>query len=288
MSTAFAKFREKATASDSVYLRPGEIDGTIKVRFIPWILKGKLVPIHFYYEGWAAPAKKNDKPKCIRLPFNEEGLYDADEDIVWHKGDYGIQKPAPAFVGVIANLTDKKIQIVSGTQKGLVGPLSEFCDPDSERYVKNWSLVDIIITRDPKTKKFTVEREKLDRDEAEIPWLENEIEGFHFTMKDYLNGEKTPEGEGDTYRDVLNMIGDRPEKEEKDKKEFDEVRDWGNVTTPKGRILRQCTLEELTTMKETLEKSKKFDPKNELYRAILSGIKANEQPPFEEEDETGI
>lgn len=283
--SGFAKFREKAAASDSVYLRPAEIDGSVKLRVIPWILGRALVPIGFYYEGWHdVKTKGKTESKPIRFPINEDtGEPDGDLDsIEWTTGKFGVQRPKGAFVCVVANMKAQKIQIFSGTQKTLVGPLSALLDPNDDLYIKDWSAYELIITKDEKTDKFTINREKLDKEDRGYPkWFEAAMSEFHFKMQDYLDCEKTAEGEGDTWEDVKNFHGDKPDEEEP-KRDFEIVKDWGDVKTPKGKILRQCTLEELKNMKAILDKNPKNKGTN-LYNAILSGIKANDQPEFEPE-----
>lgn len=284
MSNAFAKFREKATASENAFLRLGEIDGTIPLRVIPWLHQNKITPIHFYYEGWVEPEKKGDSNKPIRFEFNHEGGYDADEDTHWARGDYGLNTPVGAFVFVALNEKTQRVNIISGVQKTLLGPLSEFCDPDSDRYVKNWSSYKLLITRDKKSKKFTIEREKLDEKDRVLPkWATAALEDFHFSMENYMASEKTPEGEGTTYRDVLDVSGDQISEADKEA-DSGLVEGWGDVTTSKGVALRKCTLEELKTFKSILDKKPNYDKGQLLYRAILSGIKANEQPDFLEEE----
>lgn len=286
MSSAFSAFRKKTAQVDCVYLKPKEIDGTIKIRVLPWILSRSLTNIHFYYEGWHDIKEKGkDVSKCIRFPFNEDGGYDVDDDVKWSRGDYGVQKPKGAFVCVILNMTEEKVQIFSGTQKTLLGPLGEFCDPEADRYIENWMDYSLILTKDKNTDKFTVEREQLKK--SDLPdWAIQSLEDFHFDMDDYMACQKTPEGQGKTWNDVQDLIGDRPHQGEKSneepKSDFEEVKNWGDVKTPKGKILRQCALEELQNMQKILDKKETTDKNGVLYRAILTGIKANEQPAFDE------
>jgi hypothetical protein len=287
--SAFSKFKQKAAASDSIYLRAADIEEgkTIKGRVIPWLLKNKITPIHFYYEGWVEGDKKGDKAKSVRFAFNDEGGPDCDlDEYKWAEGDYGFQTPVGAFVFVFLNETDEKIQVFSGTQKTILGPLSDYFDPDSDRHIKDWTAYQFLFTK--KNKKFTIEREKLDKEDRGYPkWFDVATRDFHFTLDDYLKGRKTPEGEGHTYRDVLDMLGDKPQEQEVTESEFtaQEMASWGDVTTPKGSRLSVFPYEKLVDMRQQLD-AKNFDKKNKLYRAILCGIKANEPPPFETEETT--
>jgi hypothetical protein len=73
---------------------------------------------------------------------------------------------------VVADFETEKVRILSGTQKTLLGPLSDLCDDESKRFIKDWSAYNILITRDAKSEKFTVEREKLDQEDRAFPkWL---------------------------------------------------------------------------------------------------------------------
>ena len=289
MNAGFNKFREKATATDSVYLKPSEIEGSIKIRVIPWILGKTLVPIQFYYEGWHdvknAKTKKNDS-KPIRFGINGEGEPDGDlDEYQWSEGKFGIQRPKAAFVCVVANMKLQKIQVFSGTQKTLVGPLSALLDSSDDLYIKDWSAYELIIVKDEKTDKFTINREKLDKEDRAYPkWFEAAMSEFHFKMEDYLNCEKTPEGEGHTYRDVMDMVGDKPEEVNESEFTTQEMATWGDFTTPKGSRLSMFPYEKLVDMKKKLEEMKNFDNNSKLYRAILCGIKANEPPKFEREE----
>lgn len=301
-NSAFAKFKHKAAASEGVFLRPSEIKDTQAFRVIPWVHNKKITPIHFFYEGWVAGAKAKDKAKPVRFEINDEGGYDADEDIVWARGDFGLQKPKPCFAFVVADFETEKVRILSGTQKTLLGPLSDLCDDESKRFIKDWSAYNILITRDAKTEKFTVEREKLDQEDRGFPkWLTDELEEFEFSLDLFMKGEKMEEGDGLKYRDILDMIGDKPSettretsetkedrKTENKQESFEVVQDWVKVTTPKGVILGKCTKEELLEMRDILDRSKKTDKEGRLYRSILTGIlaynKEDGDAGFEDDD----
>ena len=301
-NSAFAKFKQKASASEGVFLRPSEIKDTQAFRVLPWVHNKKITPIHFFYEGWVAGEKAKDKPKPIRFEINDEGGYDADEDIVWARGDFGLQKPRPCFAAVVADFETEKVRIISGNQKTLLGPISDLCDDESKRFIKDWMAYNILITRDAKTEKFTVEREKLDQEDRDFPkWLTDELEEFEFSFDLFMKCEKMEEGDGFKYRNILDMIGDAPrettrethqttrEQEKPSTQElFQVVPDWAKVETPKGKLLGKCTKEELLEMRDILDKSKKTDKEGRLYRSILTGILAYQQedgdPGFEEDD----
>jgi hypothetical protein len=46
--------------------------------------------------GWLEKKQKT-KQSRVRFEINDEGGYDADEDIVWARGDFGLQKPKPCI-----------------------------------------------------------------------------------------------------------------------------------------------------------------------------------------------
>ncbi len=310
--SGFAKFKEKASAGGGKYLKPGDIKDTQEFRIIPWLFKKAVTPILFYYEGWMAPHGPKDNSKPIRFEMNEDGEYDCDEDIEWADGKYGIQKPQASLVCIVADYETQSVRVLSGNQKGIMLPFMDFYDPESKKYIKDWSAYKILITNTKKDKKssFTIEREKLDQEDRAYPkWLNDALKDFDFSLDDYMRCEKTEEGEGDTYADVLNALGDKPSRTEKQTEQpkkkktddeerskpdsFEVVADWAKVVTQKGVVLGQATESELKAMKEILDGKAKYDKGQLLYRAICSGILAHAKedgdPAFESEvDEDGF
>lgn len=302
--SGFAKFKEKALASEGIFMRPSDIKGTVRVRVIPWLYDNKVTNVLFYYEGWEDKGK-GKKPKCVRFEMNEDGEYDDPGDIQWNKGDFGVQSPSPAFACIVADIKNKSIHVLSGTQKTLLGPLSDFFPPDgegdSERIIKNPKNYDILITKPEKDKKFTVEREKLDEEDRVYPqWLVDALDDFKFSLESYMASEKSEEGEGTSYQDVLDMIGDAPsivedkpttkkgkaKAEPKGKVDDKFIKDWATVKTTAGTVLGTCTEDKLKEMKEYLDTHKKTD--SMLYDAICSGLKefaSQTAVPLEDEED---
>ena len=172
MNAGFKAFKEKANAGGGKYLKPKDIKGSQTFRIIPWLFRKAISPILFYYEGWVEGETKKDKPHTIRFEINSDGGYDSDEDITWAKGDYGLQTPKPAFAMVVADYETNSVRVLSGTQKTLIGPLSEFLDDESKLFIKDWNAYEIIITKDDKTDKFSITREKLDQEDRKYPkWI---------------------------------------------------------------------------------------------------------------------
>lgn len=302
--SGFSKFKEKASAGGGKYLKPGDIKDTQEFRIIPWIFKKTITPILFYYEGWIAPKGPKDNSKPIRFEFNEDGEYSCDEDIEWADGKFGIQKPQASLVCIIADYETESVRVLSGNQKGIMLPFMDFYDPESKKYIKDWSAYKILITNTKKEKKsnFTVEREKLDPEDRAYPkWLNDALRDFDFSLDDYMRCEKTEEGEGDTYKDVLDLIGDKPSRQTEERKtkkntddqerspsdSFEVVADWAKVVTPNGVVLGKATEEKLKDMKSVLDGKAKYDKSQLLYRAICSGILAHAkeegEPDFESE-----
>lgn len=303
--SGFSKFKEKASAGGGKYLKPGDIKDTQEFRIIPWLFKKAVTPILFYYEGWKAPEKAKDNAKCVRFEMNENGEYDCDEDIEWAEGKFGLQTPSATFVCIVADFATQSVRVLSGNQKGLIVPLMDFYDPESKKYIKDWSAYKILITNKKKAdgkSSFTVEREKLDQEDRAYPkWLLDALKGFDFSLNDYIVCEKTEEGEGDTYKDVLDLIGDKPSRQTEERQtkkntddqerspsdSFEVVADWAKVVTPNGVVLGKATEEKLKDMKSVLDGKAKYDKSQLLYRAICSGILAHAkeegEPDFESE-----
>ena len=290
-NSAFAKFRDKATAPEGIYMKPSEIIDTQRFKVIPWLYKGLVKPIHFFFEGWVTTGKKikgKDEAKPIRFDFNNEGGYDEPEDIEWARGDYGIQKPKPTFAAVVADFKTETIRVLSGSQKTLLGPLSDYCFDESEKYVKNWNAFDILITRNVKTEKFTsVERDPLEKEDQKYPkWLTDALEEFQFSLDAFMACEKTEKGEGTTYQDVIDARGVVPTKDEVfDKPKSNYIPEWGETKTQKGTLLSTQTEEQLKKMKEFLDEKGKTD--SMLYHSICSGLSdfAKQREPRLEDSE---
>lgn len=272
---AFKRFASKATESESIFLRPSDIEGTHRIRIIPWLYSGNPEHIHFFYEGWkeiSEQGRKGSKP--VRIEINEEGEYDLDDEIKWAKSEFGgIQRPVPCFVCVVADYSSKSIKILSGTQKTILGPLTDMVNPEKERFVKNWNKVELLITKDEKGRKFTVERDKLDDDEMP-DWMKSCLEDFNFDMDMFMRCEKQTEEDGIKYEDVLKELNiPHQETEDKSKQHPDNyIEGWENVKTPQGKRLGDCSEEQLKEFLEVLNKNKNTDKKGKLYLAICSGI----------------
>ncbi len=294
---AAAKFRATALSTEGIYLRPSDIVGTERFKVIPWIVNNKITPIHIFFEGWIATGKQVRGPngmkpetKPIRFNVNDEGGYDADPDTQWARGEYGTQTPKGCFVMIVAALKSKSIKVFSGTQKTLLGPIFEYTDPNSEKFVKNWKAFDLLVTRDKKTEKFDVERSPLEPEEREYPdWLKDALHDFSFSMDAFMECQKQDDADYKTlYSDVLDMLGDtvdpEPKKQAKQGSKpkpsqsddsFEIVANWTDVVTPNGVTLGKCSEEDLIKFKEILDKKPKTDKSGLLYRAIRSGILAH-------------
>lgn len=271
MTPGMKKFMERATSAESVYLKASEITDTRRFRVIPWINEGRIIPINFFYEGWEEtvdPKTKKKASKPIRLKIDEtttNGYEEPDHEVIWAKGDYGIQRPHPCFCMIVADYETKSIKIFSGTQKTIIGYLGEYIDEEKEKFIKNWNKFELLVTKN-KDKKFSIERDKLDSEEMP-KWIIEALEEFRFSYDKFLACEKTEDGEGDSWEEFQKHVEDVP----KNIESFEPVENWKEVKTPNGTILGTMSLVKLRDALNYL-KSKNIGSENKLYRAIYTGI----------------
>lgn len=270
MTQGMQKFTERATSSESVYLKASEITDTRRLRVIPWISDEKIIPIKFFYEGWeevidVKTKKKTSKP--IRLKIDDtsaSGYEEPSHDVTWARGDYGIQKPQPCFCMIVADYESESIKIFSGTQKTIIAYLLEYIDEQKEKFIKNWNKFELLITKN-RDKKFSIERDKLDSEEMP-KWITDALEDFRFSYEKFLACEKLEEGDGYSWSDFHKHVDDTPRVES-----FEPVENWTEIKTPNGTQLGDMSLENLREAVNYL-KSKNIGSENKLYRAIYTGI----------------
>lgn len=271
MTLGMKKFMERATSSESVYLKASEITDTRRFRVIPWIYEGRIIPINFFYEGWEEtvdPKTKKKASKPIRLKIDEtttNGYEEPDHEVIWAKGDYGIQRPHPCFCMIVADYETKSIKVFSGTQKTIIGYLGEYIDEEKEKFIKNWNKFELLVTKN-KDKKFSIERDKLDSEEMP-KWIKEALEDFRFSYDKFLACEKTEEGDGDSWEEFQKNVEDVS----KNIESFEPVENWKEIKTPNGTLLGTMSLEKLRDAINYL-KSKSIGSENKLYRAIYTGI----------------
>lgn len=315
--------REKLEQGNSLYMKAVDFsEKPIRLRVIPWIIKGQKVDFLSFFEGWHDVATKNDKGKTEvkSRPIRFYNVEDIPNDLQWSVGKaFAGEKPKPqipkstiAFIGY--RYDEQQPKIVTIPNVAFVKQMLNFAEEknedgtDNEAYIEDMSKFDIVIKKDDKNFTINVQKPKIGNGEDIPSEILKALKDFEWSWEAFMDCVKIDDAEQkftiDDVVDVLTSSGSnqKPAQKAQNKKEekevastkvddnFQRVENWAEITTPKGVKLGSLGLEKLKEYKEFLISKNLNKPDNRAYLAILTGIEELSTPasdPVEDEDNGG-
>lgn len=303
----------------SIYLKAGEdFEVARRLRIIPWVFNGAPIDIMMLQEGWHEVKVKNDKGKeeIKSKPIRFLPGVEIPEGITWSmsSGNAKIkpskQTPKPNIYFLAYDYKTQELKLGGFYHTGVLGPITSMMSQknkdgsDNESYVEDFTAVDILIHRMDEKKWSVTTSEKngaaLSKD------IIKAMSTFKWDWAAFLAGESPHEDDAPGFDEVAALIGgddapeakpmpkQEPKAEPKKEASNNTSDDWKSVKTPGGLILGQQTIEQLQTMKKTMDEHKNASKMKEgpLYKAIAAGIaelsSSNEEQSEEDGEETAL
>lgn len=307
MSVNFKKFGE-TLGSTGAFLKSKDFEDGREVMVLPWIFNGEVVKCLAYYEAWVWDeengGQKKNKKKPARLSFEDysEGNFNI-EDYDISTSSYQGKVSRDNFKGTLAflfkDIATNEIKLASFSQVTLCTSLMKYLDSDSKFYIKNLENKVLVIGKEDERRWSASVK---DDDDNYISRFDSQLEDFKFSWQAYLDGVD-PFEDGDTYQDVLDLIGDTPEekktpakkapakkaaaKKEESNEDDDMKAVWYKLKTPKGTPLADLDLTKMQDLVNILEQKKNYK-ELELYKAAVFGLRVRKEEEGLEEDEIGF
>lgn len=280
------EFLEKHVGSESRWLKASDFENGGKIRPLPWVINGEETPFILYQEGWVNstdPKQKNGVPLRFDIDDPIDGNYN------WKMSSYQggplrPQSPKGAIGILCYHYNTKSLKVFCASQSGILKPLLAFTDKESQSYIpEGIHTVDIIINKvDDKT--YTVSVAPKSREEIPQEALQL-LRGFCFSWEGFMECGECFDEKSATRMEDIDFYNNLPVATKSETKAQTAKTtaptaptapaavssNWHNVVTPKGVKLGDCSLAELTAMKEKLESMGKTS--SPLYTAISDGYK---------------
>ena len=280
---------KESLGADSQYLKASDCaDGGRKIRPLMWVMEGEETPFHLLLEGWAAPQKRGDKAKCVRIPIdaNPEDY----SDIQWNMASYKggperPQTPKGVFALLLWDYMDHMVKCAAFSQTSINKTFNSFITPGEANYLDSGiHTCDFTITQIDE-KNYQVQVVPKCKDEPPQEALDA-LQNFHFSWEAYMDGknpfdEKNPEAATIAEIEYYNQFygNDRkPVPQQKTQTKpvaqqsgFKYDPKWKEVSTPKGLKLGDLDIDKLKELRDTLIKLDKMNS-GSLGAQILSGI----------------
>lgn len=302
-----AKFAEGVGDGHSIYLKAKDFEKPRKFRPLPWVRDGQVCDILTYFEGWIEQTVKEGnkvvkKDKPIR--FDVDQPHDLPAGAKWKMSSFKgspekPQTPKHAISFLAWDYETNTIKIVSFTQvsvvKQIVSRLSEVdaeTGETNELFIPDLTKVDIIVKKeDDKTYVVTVKENSPNLPKESLHALQD----WKWSWEEFMAGENPQDDETAKTFDDVNLAMDPENQPKKNTKPSAPVaaseeaadamavgyyEDWKNFKTPKGRILGECSIDDLKKFKEMLDK-RGTSANDVMYQAVCSGIKDIEAPEEE-------
>jgi hypothetical protein len=315
-------FQDKVGSGNGLYIKGKDFEKARKVRPILWLYKGKPIDILMYLEGWVNAKDAKGKPlpngKPIRFGTSDVIPDGLDWKMSSFKGAAAkAQIPKPTVSFICWDYLTKSIKVASFSQVSVTGHIANMLAPkdkdgvDNEMYVEDLTAIDLVILKGAEdSDPYTVTIKPL-KDPSLLPETLKALSEFKWSWDAFMECENPTEGGSVIdYNDVVDVAGGTTEvvtskptssasKSTPAKAETPVVEgesyvydpEWAAAKTPKGKLLKDCTDEELEGFKTVLDKMKADGKKvsDTLYNAICSGLKdKSESSGQSEEDEVAF
>ena len=278
------KFFSKV-GGEGIYLRAKDFEDSRKVMALPWVHDNKIIHFLPYFEAWQWLDKNKtgpkDKKKPVRVTFDmadDLPVIDFSTSLNSFSGKTTSDSWRAAIAFLFKDLETGEIKVASFTQATLLRGFAKFVndDEDNDFYDEDWHKKILVIGKETE-QKWAV---SLLEDKKGVFNKSFGEESFEWSWQQYLDCEE--QKDGDSWQDVLDIIGDKPKTNKEKKKaestdSVDEAKElYETLKTPKGTAINSLHLDELEKLRELLEKNKKPAQKN-LLIAVLYGIELKNQ-----------
>jgi hypothetical protein len=298
--------QEKIGSGNNLYIKGKDFATPRRVRPIIWLRNGQPCDVLTYLEGWHTVSQKDSKGKVTVT--DRPVRFNSDETIpdtyTWKVSSYmggkpTAQSPKPNIALLVWDYTTKSIKVATFHQVTVVTQISGMLAPSdkdgnpNELFVDDLTKVDFVIKQHDDEKNYTITTQAPKGGENLTKECLDALKDFEWSWDAFMACEKIEDSDSKmNYADVVDIITSGDAKEEKPKKEqakqenktvkkevdetetdatFNYNKDWKKVKTPKGRILGEQSVDDLTVFKDALEERGKTE-NNPLYDAVLSGI----------------
>lgn len=271
---------KEGIGGSGLYFNGGDIDEKgVKIRIVPWLFEGEVEELIPHFEGWErVPATKKgekDKGKPLRYTLDDtipDGI-DWKMNVNKFTGANEPSVPKEAIACLAFIYREKKIKLCGFTQATICKAFMAMKEEDNEMFCSDLSKVDIIITRKPDNKGFTVTFAPQSNPELPAEAITALEAGYKFSWSAYMAGEDPFEDtpEANVWKEVQaaktgtkQTANKNTVKKEKETKEAattagdeEELKEWRTVKQSNGKLLGDLSLSDLQKLQTLIEEKKK-------------------------------